>query len=416
MAGVGCSELTFDAEMGVISFEINANSAIALHHSGNSFSSHGVSISWRPFLGIPLNTRRRNSSKIQLSCAQKFNCAPVSASLETASNTGLITNNGLLSNELQFKPSFDDYLKEMESTRRTIRVKETEPSTSTSVIWVGKKQASSTEKLKTKRENGMSKIPRSEGDEASKKFVKLGGRVGKKNGALKVAQTIMGREGSSVGNGNKLRERGAKRFKHEYDGKESKPDVTVKKKLGAEVMTDRWLKRQNHSSKPESDNRSLIRSERGRIGNTKDLSNWKNSRGRGEVRHELHSLKAVGKKDATTSRKDHNSKEKMPMEDKIVVSNNVMLKGLERGYTKNKNVVKENGQENVKFNGSRKHFVDRGYDYENLEVEREAFKTLQEFNGVIGMPQVSHKEMEDRIQRLAQSYVANPFFSASGYD
>ncbi|KAF7835272.1 pentatricopeptide repeat-containing protein [Senna tora] len=394
--------------MGVFSFETNGNSAFALQCHGSSFSSQGVSISWRPFFGISLNAR--NARKIQLSHAQKLNYRPVSASPKSGANAGLISNS-LLSNELEFKPSFDDYLKEMESVR-TVRVKEIEPSRN-----VRDKKHTSRAKKQKMMEKGMSRKPRVEGDAGSGKFVKLGGRMDKTNGALKVVEKIMGKEGSSVASG-KLRGRGAKRFKHEYDGKQRKSDVSVKLKQGAEIMKDTWLKHQNNRSIPKSDGCSL-KSGRGRIASSNGWSNWKiNQRNiiDEEVSHGLHSFKTVEYNDLTTSQKDFNSKEKMPMVDKIVVSKNVMRKeGLERGYRKKENAVIENGQKNVKLNGSSKRFVDRGhYDYENLEVERAAFKTFEEFNDVINKPQVSHKEMEDRIERLAKAYVAVPLFSASG--
>lgn len=371
--------------MGVISFEIYGNSAFALHYNGNSFSSHGVSISWRPFLGIALNTR--NARTIKVSHPQKLNYGPISVSASLKSGNAGLIGDGLLSNELEFKPSFDEYLKEMESAR-TVKGKRMESARTVG----GKKHASNTKKQK--REKGASRKPRLEGDEG-----------GKKDGALKVFDTVMGKEGSSIGN-CKLRERGAKRFKHEYDDKQSKADVTVKRKQGAELMGDRRLKNRNDRSKLQSDDCNLTESERGRMGNGEAWSNWNNNRSniiKKEVSHELYSLETVGEKDVTTNQRDYRV-------DKIVVSNNVMRRGLERSYTKNESVVKGKGQENVKLNGSSKGFVDGGYNYDNLEVERAAFKNFEEFNGVVSKSHFSHKEMEDRIQRLAKSYVVDPLF------
>lgn len=61
-------------------------------------------------------------------------------------------------------------------------------------------------------------------------------------------------------------------------------------------------------------------------------------------------------------------------------------------------------------NGSRKRFIDRGYDSDNLEVERAAFENLEDPNNVIRKSQFSHKEMEEKIQKLANSYVVFYYF------
>ncbi|KAK4253455.1 hypothetical protein QN277_010125 [Acacia crassicarpa] len=358
--------------MEAFSFQISRNSAFALHCYGNSFSS-GVTIYWRPFLGRSLNTR--NGSKGQVFHAQKLNYEPVCASLKSGFKAGL-TNDGLLSNKLEFKPSFDDYLKEMESSRT---VKEMESSRNVRV----KKHATSTEKQK--REKVMPRKPRLEVIERSTKFGKLAGRVDKAN-ELGIAETVMGKESSSVGH-IKLRSRGANRFDLECDGEESK----------LEVMEDRY---RIDSSKPDSD-RNLIRRERRKTGNIKASLNWNSNCGntrKEEVGHEVHTLKTSGGKDVKTSQIYCNSKGKMPIINKTVVSNNVEHNGLENSYTKTENVGKENGPENLNLIGS-----SRCYDYDNLEVERAAFKTFEEYNGVVNTPQVSHKDMEDRIQRLANS-------------
>ncbi|XP_054813577.1 pentatricopeptide repeat-containing protein At1g30610, chloroplastic isoform X1 [Prosopis cineraria] len=380
--------------MGGVSFEISRNSAFAMHCYGNSFSS-GVTVSWRPFLGTSLDTR--TARKYQVFHAQKLNYGPACASSKSVFNAGLISD-GLVSSELEFKPSFDDYLKEMDSARadkeklssRNVRVK---------------KHAANTENQK--REKVMSRKPRLEGVEKSTKLEKLGGHVDKtnelgfaeKNGALQVVETVLGKESSSVGH-IKLRPRGAKRREPEYDGEESKLDSAVKQKKEAEVIEDRWLECRINRSKPDSDG-SLFKRERRRTGNSKASLNRNSNCGNTievEVGHEVQSLKMVGEKDVTTRQICCNSKGKMPMINKTVVSNNGIHNGREKICTKNENVGKENGWENLNLNGSI-----RCYGYDNLEVERAAFKTFEELNGVVNKPQVSHKETEDRIQRLANS-------------
>ncbi|XP_028752389.1 pentatricopeptide repeat-containing protein At1g30610, chloroplastic isoform X2 [Neltuma alba] len=372
--------------MAVVSFEIGRNSAFALHCYGNSFSS-GLTISGRPFLGTSLNAR--NAGKGHVFHAQKLNYGPVCASLKSGLNSGLI-NDGLLSSEFEFKPSFDDYLKEMESARtssRNVRVKE---------------HATGAEKQK--REKVMSRKPRLDGVEKGAKFGKLVGRMNKKNelgiaeknGPLQVVETVMGKESSSVGH-IELRGRRFKRFDLEYDGNKSKLDITVKQKKEAEVMENRWLEYGINKSKPDSDS-NLIKRERRKTGHSKGSLNWNSNCGNtieGEVGHKLHTLKTAGGTDVTTSQICCNPKGKMPVINKTVVSSNVLHNGREKSYTKNENVGKENGPKNLNLNGK------KSRDYDNLEVERVAFKTFEEFNGVVNKPQVSHKEMEDRIMRLA---------------
>lgn len=92
--------------------------------------------------------------------------------------------------------------------------------------------------------------------------------------------------------------------------------------------------------------------------------------------------------------------------DKIVASRKVMNRGLERKHIEFESLVNRNGRV------SSKRFLDRGYDSDNLEVERAAFKNLEDPKNVISKKQFSHKEMEERIQTLAKSYVVHSFFPA----
>ncbi|KAJ1415170.1 Tetratricopeptide-like helical domain superfamily, partial [Sesbania bispinosa] len=336
--------------MGVIGFEINGNSA--LHYGRNSFSSYAIPISSRPFFGNVLNTRVIR--KFQVYHARKLNFGPVMVSLNGGSNAGLVSD-GLLPKELEFKPSFDQYLKAMESAR-TVR---------------GKKHgAATTQKQKRMGKGG-------EGNKV-KNFKRVGEKIDRKDGlvaakedvVLKVDEAFMYKEGSSTSNG-KVRGKPFKGFKSEYDGKESKIDVKTKQKHGANIRQDGWLKRQSHSLEPESDDCSMIKSQ----GDSRQRDRIRNTQG------------------------------ETPGADRIVGNKKVMDRGLVRRHTEIESLMNRNGQANVKvkLNGSRKPFLDRGYDSDNLEVERAAFKNLKDSNNVIGKPQFSHKEMEERIEKLAKS-------------
>ncbi|XP_042520447.1 pentatricopeptide repeat-containing protein At1g30610, chloroplastic-like [Macadamia integrifolia] len=82
----------------------------------NCSSLHGFTISVRPMFSVPLNTKK-------VSCIWSFslkssNCRETKALLKGESKDS--DNGGFLEEELTFKPTFDDYLKAMESVR-TVR-------------------------------------------------------------------------------------------------------------------------------------------------------------------------------------------------------------------------------------------------------------------------------------------------------
>lgn len=81
-------------------------------------------------------------------------------------------------------------------------------------------------------------------------------------------------------------------------------------------------------------------------------------------------------------------------------------KAMDRGpgkrYSEIESMTNRNGRRNVKSNGSSKRFLNRGYDSDDLVVERAAFKNLEDPNNVISKAHFSHKEMEERIQKLAK--------------
>ena len=377
--------------MGVIvGLEINGNSASALHCGGNSFSSYAVPISARPFFGNALNSRI--SAKFRVFHVRKLNFGPVSASLDGGgSNAGLVSE-ALLPKDLEFKPSFDEYLKAMESAR-TVRGKEHGGS------------AATTQKYKI-REKGVSRKLRMEGGEGDKKFQRVGEKGHEKDDGFEAS-----REGSSR---SKVRGKPIKGFKNEHDGKGSN--------FVENVREDRLLKHKSHSLGPESDECSVSKSQgksrSGRTSNNIAKSNLNSSRGsvieRG-VTHELYSSKISGEKVSSSRQRDYNTQGKAPGGDKIVASYKIMDRGIGRRDNGLKRIVNRNGQENVRLNGSSKRYLDRGYDSDDLEVERAAFKNFEDFNDVISKPQFSHKEMEERIQKLAKLYVAHSFFLASAY-
>ena len=85
------------------SFVLQGIGCFSSNCSWNPSSSLGFSVSWRPSFSVATNARRPN-------------CITVNTLLREESN-GRSANNELLDKELQFKPSFGEYLKTMESVR-----------------------------------------------------------------------------------------------------------------------------------------------------------------------------------------------------------------------------------------------------------------------------------------------------------
>ncbi|XP_027354230.1 pentatricopeptide repeat-containing protein At1g30610, chloroplastic isoform X2 [Abrus precatorius] len=375
--------------MGVIGFEINGNSASAyvLHYGANSFSSYAVPISLKPFFGYALNTRV--AKKFRVSHVRKLNCGPVVVSLNSGSNAGLISEG------LEFKPSFDEYLKAMESAK-TVR---------------GKKHASTTQKQKAV-EKGV------EGN-YNKKSTRVGEKIDRKDGfegakddgALRADELVVYKEGSSTSSG-KVRGISNKGFQNEYDGKQSNLDVKAKQRNGAKVRQAGWLKHQSHSLEWESDGCSGIKNQdqsgsgSGRISKNTVRSNLDDRGGNvieREVSHHLYSSKMSENKVVSFRQRDYNTQGKTPSGDKIVANQKAMDRVHGRKHTESGSLMNINVQSKVKLNGSRKRFIDRGYNSDSVEVDRAAFKNLEDPDNVIKKLQFSHTVMEERIQKLAKS-------------
>ncbi|XP_058760784.1 pentatricopeptide repeat-containing protein At1g30610, chloroplastic-like [Vicia villosa] len=291
--------------MVVIAFEFNANftASSSFHYAANSFSS-------RPFF---------------VSNAPNFNFTPLTVSMKYASNS-----DHLLPKELEFKPSFDEYLKAMESAK-SVRVSDT----------VKKGQ---------------------EGNHV-RNLKRVGTKIYKKDD-----------EGSSTGNGN-ARGKPNKGFRDVYGGKE----------------------RNQHRSSglaPKSDDCSVIKSQREirtvGIGDNIIRSNLNGVHGGSVVER--------GAALVTRRERDHSRKGKTLGGDNFIDREKTMDTSPGKRYSEIQSFTNRNGRSN----GNIKRFQNRGYDSDNLEVDRAAFKNLEDPNNVITKAHFSHKEMEDRIQKLAK--------------
>ncbi|KAL1362479.1 hypothetical protein HN51_010728 [Arachis hypogaea] len=365
-----------------------AASASALHYAGNSFSSpYAVPISSRTFfVGNALNSSF--SRRFHAFHVRKLNFEPVSASLNGGGGGGSDGNIFGLVSDLEFKPSFDEYLKVMESARaRPFRGKEHS----------GSSAAAATTQKHKEREKGMSRKPRMEGGRGrDKRFPSVEESDDDDDDD--------GFEGSREGySRSKIRRSPIKGFRKDYDGKGSN--------LVENVRDDRWLKHksQSFSLGQESDEYNMSnnqgKSRSGRINNNIPKSNLNSSRGSSiekGVTHELYSSKISGEKVASTRQSDYRTQGKALGGDKIVAGYEVMDSGIERRHNGVESFINRNGRENAKVNRGSKRYFDKDYDSDDLELDRAAFRSIEESDKITGKQQFSHKAMEERIQNLAK--------------
>ncbi|KAL2329274.1 hypothetical protein Fmac_022701 [Flemingia macrophylla] len=360
--------------MGIVGIEINGNSASAsaLHYGANSFSSYTVPISLRPFFGNALSAR-----KIRVSNSRKPNFGAVIASLNGGSNNAGLMSDALLPKDSEFKRSFDEYLKAMESAK-TFR---------------SNKSAVTTQKPKT--------MEKGDGRSNTKRFDSVAKKIHRKDGSLKVDEAVVYREGSSRSNG-KVRRASTKGFRSENDKKGGNLDVKANQENGS-------LKHRSHSLEPEFDDRSGIKNQdKSRSGGSKSIIRSSLNGSHGSVRergvsHDLYSSKMWGKKVDGSRQRDYDTQSLIPGGNRLVARQEVEDGGLGRRHTEKGSLTNRNGLSNVKLNGSRKRFIDSGYDSDNLEMDRAAFENLDDPKRVIRKVQFSHKEMEEKIQKLAKS-------------
>lgn len=268
--------------MVVISLEFNGNfTASALHYGANSFSFSSSS--------YPLLSRSRN-----------LNFNPVMVSMK---------------NELEFKPSFDQYLKAMESVKNNTLVK----------------------KKGLHNEFQDDEVSSSSGKQKNKGFR----------------------------NERKQKSDGSKRRSRSLDSKSDE--------------VDRIRERDNIIKSNLNGGRGGSVVERG-------------------VTYDLEQ-QVVSIRERNNSRKGGKT---LGGGDNFVDRKKAMDRGPGKRYSEIESMTNRNGRRNVKSNGSSKRFLNRGYDSDDLVVERAAFKNLEDPNNVISKAHFSHKEMEERIQKLAK--------------
>ncbi|CAJ2655052.1 unnamed protein product [Trifolium pratense] len=383
--------------MVLIAFEFNSNfTSSTLHYASNSFS----------------HTRNFNFTPLMLSIKN-----------DASNHSNFVTHK-----ELEFKPSFDEYLKAMESAKSVIRVKKTSKNESDDGNHVRNFRRVGP---KIRRKDAAFEDDEAETGKLNKGFKNENGEKErnldyrtKKNSSSHsiepksdncsggISNKII-RSNSNGSRGGSVVERGAnyglyssKMSKEEGFGRRERDHSRKGKTLGGDRFVDRKKPMDRGPGKRYSEIESLT-NRNGRM-NVKSNASSSSNGGRGEsvaereVNYGLYSSKMSEEEGFGRRERDHSRKGETLGSDSFVDRKKPMDGGPGKRYREIESLTNSNGRMNVKPNGSSKRFVNRGYDSDNLEVERAAFKNLEDPNNVISKAHFSHKELEERIQKLAK--------------
>ncbi|CAL5346733.1 unnamed protein product [Camellia sinensis] len=327
-AGLGLISLT-NADMGVSVCERNGFWVQNCCHNSSLSSGFGFgfSIPPRPTFGVTLATKKLKQSWI-------FGLRTPSSSgrsihvLLKAESTNRSVDGEIIKKELEFKPSFEDYLKAMESVRTGRDNKQTHNS-------IKRYKPTNADSSKLGDFQGHTQEEHASGQiDCKERGIRK----------LKDANLTIGFE--EKGNAGRVRD--------ELDGRESKIDLNIDNKL--DMDEKKW------------------RSEKKRTNSISVQQRQKNSGVEG------HRFKA----------------------DKASLKGTKMGIGVERNCIQVEAVPHERiSVNNVKFTRRNKPIAEKSND-EQVELERAAFKSLEEFNDIVDKPRLSRNEMEERIQKLAR--------------
>ncbi|CAJ2655054.1 unnamed protein product [Trifolium pratense] len=320
--------------------------------------------------------------------------------------------------ELEFKPSFDEYLKAMESAKSVIRVKKTSKNESDDGNHVRNFRRVGP---KIRRKDAAFEDDEAETGKLNKGFKNENGEKErnldyrtKKNSSSHsiepksdncsggISNKII-RSNSNGSRGGSVVERGAnyglyssKMSKEEGFGRRERDHSRKGKTLGGDRFVDRKKPMDRGPGKRYSEIESLT-NRNGRM-NVKSNASSSSNGGRGEsvaereVNYGLYSSKMSEEEGFGRRERDHSRKGETLGSDSFVDRKKPMDGGPGKRYREIESLTNSNGRMNVKPNGSSKRFVNRGYDSDNLEVERAAFKNLEGPNNVISKAHFSHKD------------------------
>lgn len=359
-----------NGQMGVSNFQ--RHRILDSNYTTNSFSLSAFSIHWRPTFGVDLNCK-----KIILKCGT------INKVMSKGGSDGGLNSGGILEKEFEFKPSFDEYLKVMESVR-TVK---------------DRKQDNSSQKLKSK-ENVEDKVvlraPLSEGNAENVKMGEFEGSFNQEK-ALKVTK----QDKLNGSTDDFMRKEGKTKVisesKDRFYSKESKFDMKLKRKPDGGTADRRWLRYQPGGEEAELDSSfGQIQNAEKSAGSMDRFQNVKDEYG-----HTSSSLQMLGKNETNDSQRNYRSVGKAYEREKIGVGSDKMHGDLKRNWVQDEKVTVKFASKNRKLTRDNVAFLKR-VDYKGLKMERTAFRNFDEHDNIMDQPRVSRTEMDERIQQLAK--------------
>ncbi|XP_057988157.1 pentatricopeptide repeat-containing protein At1g30610, chloroplastic isoform X2 [Hevea brasiliensis] len=357
-----------NGQMGLSCFERNGN--FTGSYSWKPYSACRFWNSRRSLFGFPLNTTSRKKIRV-LGFGIRIKA------ISNGDSDNRLVGAGLLEKEFEFKPSFDEYLKAMESVK-TAKEKKKALKLSGHKLKDDLSSLGKTEKsfkLRCNQEN-MSKVM---------KIDELGDNV---DGAIGQ---------SDVNNGeHDYKERTVIESSVKLARKESSAYTNVKRREGGMTGDRQWLRNQTCSTNTELEDLY-----QGRSQNTESVQ-----KSTMVVDSIQRSKSTIGIKEEASYGK--NLPEILERKGKTIEREEIGARGskISGGLVRNHAQIDENTyKEIVQKKGfpsrSNLAFLNDGGD-DDMEMERAAFKIFEECEDITPRPRASKMEMEDRIQKLAK--------------
>ncbi|KAL0011985.1 hypothetical protein SO802_007093 [Lithocarpus litseifolius] len=375
--------------MGVSYFE--RNGIFASNCTWSSFSFNGVLIPRRPIFPIGVTVK-----KVHVFGVKVQNYTAINALLKGESDIdNTLVGGGILEKELQFKPSFNEYLKAMES----VRVRRERKQADNNNNKLKKQKPNDTEK-------GLFRTPTMEGDKGT---VELKGFEKKKSilDQAKVLKVVKHEGLSKKDFGIASKESQVRRGKLGYKGKANKEFVDEIDTNEGHVSGKLMKQHQTSSIQQKLEDSNLGKS-------TKFWRLQKVSKALVPVQRQRHSIKLEGEivsdasswgmlrqKGTDNSQWDDKSFNKTLKGEKIGA-------GIDRHGRRERKYLQVEEVANNDFLREKGTLTRRGHSFSEridgngAEEERAAFKNFDEFSDVVDKPRVSRMEMEERIQKLAK--------------
>ncbi|KAF3450202.1 hypothetical protein FNV43_RR06282 [Rhamnella rubrinervis] len=360
-----------NGQMGVSNFQ--RHRILDSNCSTNSFSLSAFSIHWRPVFGVDLNGKKITLSR-----------GTINKVMSKGGSDGGLNSGGILEKEFEFKPSFDEYLKVMESVR-TVK---------------DRKQDNSSRKLKSK-ENVKDKVvlgvPLSEGKAENVKMGELEGSFNQKKALKFTKQDKL--DGSTD---DLMRKQGKMKVisesKDTFYSKESKFDTKLNWKPDRGTADRRWLRYQPGGEEAELEDSSFDQIQNAEM-SASSRDRFQNAKG--EYGHSTSSLQMLGKNETNDSQRKYGSVAKAYERQKIGVGSDKMHGDLKRNWVQDEKVTVKIASKNRKLTRSNVAFLKR-VDDKSLKMEKTAFRNFDEHDDIMDQPRVSRTEMDERIQQLAK--------------